>query len=350
MAEILGLGMTHWPGLCPAKTRPQSLRRALADPAMPEELRQPSGWPERLRKEWSTDEGSAAGEAHRDRVVAEIRKARQVLDDFKPDFVVVWGDDQYENFKEDLIPPFAVLAYDKFEAKPWAHFREPNYWHEPEDKVFHLAGHRAGGKGLASGLLAEGFDVAYAYKPLHSELGHAFINTIMYLDWDRKGFPHAILPFSVNCLGRLAISARGYMRSLGDPWTDDVLDPPSPTPARCFDLGAACARVLAASPWRVALIASASWSHAFLTPKHHYLYPDLEADRALFNAMVDGDYGTWRNRPLAAVEDSGQHEMLNWFCLAGAMAELGRKPATATLIDTYVMVSSKVVATFPPAA
>src|SRR5690349_7568211 len=282
--------MTHWPGLCPAKTRPQSLRRALADPAMPEELRQPSGWPERLRREWGADEGSAAGEAHRARVVDEIRKARQALDDFKPDFVVVWGDDQYENFKEDLVPPFAVLAYDQFEAKPWSHFREPNYWHEPGDTIFRLAGHRAGGKALASGLLGEGFDVAYAYKPLHSDLGHAFINTIMYLDWDRQGFPHAILPFSVNCLGRLTISAHAYMRSLADPWTDDVLDPPSPTPGRCFDLGAACARVLAASPWRVALIASASWSHAFLTRKHHYLYPDLEADRELFKAMVDGDY------------------------------------------------------------
>ena len=42
--------------------------------------------------------------------------------------------------------------------------------------------------------------------------------------------------------------------------------------------------------------------------------------------------------------------MLNWFCLAGAMAELNRKPATATLIDTYVMVSSKVIATFPRAS
>jgi hypothetical protein len=30
------------------------------------------------------------------------------------------------------------------------------------------------------------------------------------------------------------------------------------------------------------------------------------------------------------------------------MAELGRKPATAVLVDTYVMVSSKVIATFPP--
>jgi len=138
------------------------------------------------------------------------------------------------------------------------------------------------------------------------------------------------------------------MRPLTDDRPDSELDPPSPTPGRCFDLGAACARALTASPYRVALIASSSWSHAFLTRKHYYLYPDLEADCALFEALVRGDYDVWRNRPLAAVEDSGQYEMLNWFCLAGAMAELGRKPATATMIDTYIMVSSKVIATFPP--
>jgi hypothetical protein len=51
MADILGTGMTHWPGLCPAKTRPRSLKRARTDPAMPEHLRQPSRRPERLRQD-----------------------------------------------------------------------------------------------------------------------------------------------------------------------------------------------------------------------------------------------------------------------------------------------------------
>ncbi len=348
MAEILGLGMTHWPGLCPAKTRPASLKRALQDPGLPEHLRSPDGWPERLRQEWGSDEGSSVGEAHRARVVDEIRKARQALDEFKPDFVVIWGDDQYENFRDDVIPPFCILAYDEIEAKPWAHFREANYWGEPPDTTFKLAGHRPGAKFLASALLQSGFDVAYAYKPLHHDLSHAMINTVMYLDWDRKGFSHAVVPFSINCLGRLTVSWRGYMRSLEDTRTDDELDPPAPSPTRCFDLGAACARALRESPYRVALIASSSWSHAFLTRKHYNMWPDLEADRKLFDALVKGNYDYWRDMPLQSVEDAGEHEMLNWFCLAGAMAELGRTPATATLVDTYVMVSTKVVAIFPP--
>ena len=38
---------------------------------------------------------------------------REALDAFKPDIVLIWGDDQYENFKRDCIPAFCVGIYDK---------------------------------------------------------------------------------------------------------------------------------------------------------------------------------------------------------------------------------------------
>jgi hypothetical protein len=105
---------------------------------------------------------------------------------------------------------------------------------------------------------------------------------------------------------------------------------------------------LAESPWRVALVASASWSHAFLTRKNSFLYPDTDADRRLFDALEAGDYDAWRAVTLREIEDSGQHEMLNWFCLMGAMAELGRKPHSAAFFEANIMNSNKVVATFSP--
>src|ERR671922_312357 len=133
-----------------------------------------------------------------------FRKARRLLDDFAPDFVVIWGDDQYENFKEDIIPPFCVMAYESFEVKPWEDRRGPNFWDEPKDKTF-----------------------------------------------------------------------------------------------------------------------------------------TYEADRALYEALRAGDYRKWRDTPLSAIEESGQQEMLNWMCLAGAMAELGRKPTETELVQTYIFNSSK---------
>jgi acetyl-CoA C-acetyltransferase len=50
------------------------------------------------------------------------------------------------------------------------------------------------------------------------------------------------------------------------------------------------ARSVAASGKRVALVASSSWSHAFLHDKDWHLRPDTDADRELYDAMVRGDY------------------------------------------------------------
>src|SRR4030095_4249731 len=107
MGEILGLGMTHFPPLNGLDDNMAGiLRRVLADPGLPERPRPPARGPEPLRREWGTDEGKAAGAAHRATLVRQFRHARKVLDEFRPDVLVIWGDDQYENFKEGIIPPF----------------------------------------------------------------------------------------------------------------------------------------------------------------------------------------------------------------------------------------------------
>ena len=115
-----------------------------------------------------------------------------------------------------------------------------------------------------------------------------------------------------------------------------------------MQVGAATARVMRDSPWRTAMIASSSWSHAFLVDKHYQLYPDIEADRRLYEALRAGDYETWRRTPLADVEESGQQELLNWFCLAGAMEELGRKPDECDFIETWSFNSNKCFAVWRP--
>jgi hypothetical protein len=346
MGDILGLGLTHYPPLLGKDENMAGiLKRILRDPGLPDQYRRPESWPAAMREEYGDDAGLTAARAHREKLVAQLRKARRRLDDFAPDFVVIWGDDQYENFQEDVIPPYCVLAYDSIEVHPWT-MPGQNAWDEPEDRKFVYSGHRAGAKALASGLLDAGFDVAYAYKPLHHDLGHAFLNALLYLDYDRQGFSYPVVPFQVNCYGRRVISQHAGVPDLTKLPTEEQLDPPSPAPWRCFDLGAACARVLSRSPWRIALIASSSWSHAFLTAKHHFLYPDVDADRALYEALRAGDYATWRTTPLTAIEESGQQEMLNWMCLAGAMAELGRRPTETELVQTYIFNSSKCFAFF----
>ena len=350
MGSILGLGVTHYPPLSGRdEDMARILRRVLEDPGLPERYRRPEGWPAAMREEYGADAGMAAARRHRAQLLEGFRDARRRLDEFAPDLVLVWGDDQYENFKDDVIPAFCVLAYDAIEHQPFAEARwnhATNIWGEARDTTFRYEGHRAAAKSLASALLDQGFDVAYAYRPLHHRLGHAFMNTLLYLDYDRRGFPYPVVPFSINCYGSKVVSQRGSAASFADTPDEERLDPPSPAPWRCFDLGRAVARVMAASPWRVALIASSSWSHAFLTPKHQLLYPDVDADQALYEKLRAGDYQAWRSLPLDAIEASGQQEMLNWMCLAGAMAELDRKPDMTRFVQTYIFNSSKCFAAF----
>jgi hypothetical protein len=213
-----------------------------------------------------------------------------------------------------------------------------------------LHGHREAAKYLATGLIERGIDMAYAYKPLHDPMAHAFTNTFLYLDWDRKGFPYPVIPFAVNCYGRNLLHAKGGLAHLFQPPrpANEAEDPPSPAPWRCMQVGAAVAEVLAASPYRAALIASSSWSHAFLSPKNGYLWPDHEGDRLLFDAVSRADYGTWRKRSLAEMEYAGQHEMLNWMALIGAMEALDRRPVIQDYMETYILASDKCFLSFPP--
>ena len=351
MGQILGLGITHYPGLSIQGNLSRRIKICLADPALPERLRSMDNWPEPMRRQWGTDDGQGHSDAHRSDMIEGFRRARRELDKFQPDFCVVWGDDQYENYRDDCVPAFSVLAYDATEVQPWLHNqRGVNSWNEPKDKSFTIRGHQKGGKRLASALLNEGFDIAYAYKPLHSGLGHAFVNSVLYLDWDRTGFPYPVVPFTVNAYGRHLTTTEGVSPtpSKGRSLVEIDEDPPGPQPWRCFQVGAATARAFANTPWKVALIASSSWSHSFLTAKHSRMYPDIESDKRYFEALRVGDWETWRNTTLEQAEDRGHNELLNWFCLAGAMAELKRKPDEAEFLESWITNSDKVFAVFRP--
>jgi hypothetical protein len=100
---------------------------------------------------------------------------------------------------------------------------------------------------------------------------------------------------------------------------------------------------LKASPWRVAVIGSSSWSHAFLTNKHNLLWPDVETDKVRFEELRTGRQHLWKDLAMDQIEDSGQQELLNWVCLAGAMTELKAKPEFLEMTATYIFNSPKVM-------
>lgn len=356
MGEILGLGVTHYPPLSGTDDNLSAVfRGALADPLLPTELKDPANWPERARREWSDDEGRAAGRLHREQLREGFKRTRKALDEFQPDVVLIWGDDQYENFREDIVPPYAVLAYDDMVVHPWKHTHDssnmkgkPNVWGEGPDTERVVRGHRTFAKQLVESLLNAGFDTPYSYQQLHHpSFAHAFLNTVLYLDYDREGFDYPVVAFPINCYGRKVISYKGDITPLG---VERELDPPSPSPARIMDLGAAVARACIESPYRVALVGSSSWSHSFLVDSTSRLFPDSASDERMYDALVRGDYDTWRATTLEDAEKAGQQELLNWWALLGAMEEVGRTPTWSSFAASNIFVSNKVFAVYESGA
>jgi Catalytic LigB subunit of aromatic ring-opening dioxygenase len=352
VSESIAVGITHYPLLAVGdENMAELLRWTLRDPDIPTELKNPDNWPISMRREWGADEGRTAAAQHRSLLRADLKYCREALDEFEPDLLIVWGDDQYENFREEVVPPFCVLAYPDLEVQAFEHMNElvgPNAWGLPDESTMVVRGEPAEARFLANALIADGFDIAYSYqKRSGSRFPHAIGNTQLFLDYDNAGktFPYAIVPITVNCYGQHAIVRRGGLARFADIWKEE-LDPSGPSPKRCFELGAAVARICKASDKRVALIASSSWSHAFLNDKDWHLRPDTAADVRLYEALVRGDYETLKSTTSDEIIAAGQHEMLNWFCMLGAVAELRLTRQWSALRCTDVFNSNKCFAVY----
>jgi hypothetical protein len=356
MGEVLGAFVNHFPGFVHADSEmAMRLKQVISSDRVPDLLKDSRNWPEQMQREWGQDEGTTFAAEHRRQFLEGIRNIRQAIDDFKPDAVVIFGDDQYENFREDLIPPYCVYILPEFELRPFTgwmragHF-QPNVWGEPQDQLFSFDGHPQLARFLAKSAIDAEFDMSYAYKihyPDAEGLGHAFNYTMVYLDYDRKGWPYPIVPVAINAYGSAIIRNKGLVSHLFENAGAES-DPPAPSPKRCFELGRALARAIRDSDYRVALVGSSSWSHAFLTEKNHWVYPDVPTDRRRFKTLQAGDYLAWRDLTLGELEDAGEHELLNLMPVLGAMHELGQKASYCELLETYVMNSCKCNAIFPP--
>jgi hypothetical protein len=357
MGAVLGLGLTHYPLLAVQdKFMSSLLRVTLRDPDIPADEKDPASWPEPMRSEWSDDRGLAAAAEHRRLLREGLRRCAEALREFAPDALIVFGDDQYENFREEVVPPFCVLAYPDTTVAPFQPMGEmnlPNAWGLPEDSVFTLHGAPELAKAVAGGLIGADFDIAYSYRPReNTHFPHAIANTQLYLDYDNAGqrFRYPVVPVLVNCYGDRVIARKGGMARFAQIAAGEDLDPPGPSPARCFALGRALARTLRPRRERVAVIASSSWSHAFLNDAAWHLRPDSRADSRLYDALVRRDWETWLSVTTAQLTAAGQQEMLNWFCLAGAMAELGAPVAWSAFVGTDLFNSNKCFAVFEAAS
>ena len=70
MGEVLGIGLTHYPGLIsPDEDRNYPLTRTLLSNRIAPEHKDPSNWPEAMRNEYGDDQGVASSREHRERLL-----------------------------------------------------------------------------------------------------------------------------------------------------------------------------------------------------------------------------------------------------------------------------------------
>ncbi|MFB3054294.1 MAG: hypothetical protein ACE1ZY_03120 [Alphaproteobacteria bacterium] len=274
MAEIVGcMAMSHGPQLLTPPDKWSELPTRIKGPFHPKPGIEAELTPESMS-------------ANAQRCEAAIDALRNRLARWAPDTVVILGDDQNENILRDNMPPFTIFIEDEVDAT--VRFR---YFGEKEtDQMTRYRVNAPLANELVTGLMGQGFDPSWSRETrYHAGLGHAFGRVLKFLmpEADR-----AIIPVMVN-----------------------TYFPPAPSAKRCFDLGAALGRLIAASPnaRRVVVIGSGGLSHTKIDEKL-----DQEFIAAL--AAQDVDY-------LMGIPDdvltTGTSEIRNWIAVAGAAGSGG---------------------------
>ena len=230
MGEILGLGVTHYPPLIGTDENMAGILRAvLADPGLPEPYRDPASWPEPMRREYGDDGGTAAATAHRAELVRHFRHSRKLLDEFQPDVVVIIYNDHGLNFFLDKLPTFAIGAAPEYRSADEG-------WNIPTVLPF------TGDPGLSwhviTSVVAEDFDITICQEEM--VVDHAVCNPMGLLWPGGEPWPVRVVPVEIN-----------------------TIQFPLPSAARCYHLGEAIGRAIAAYPsdLRVLVMGTGGLSH-----------------------------------------------------------------------------------------
>jgi aromatic ring-opening dioxygenase catalytic subunit (LigB family) len=210
--------------------------------------------------------------------IAAMRLIGKDLEESKPDAVIVIASDHLETFFLSSVPTFAILSGEYSHA-------------EFSGRKYELKIHEALTEDLLDKLIKAGFDLSYSQDAV---LGHAFAAVYEWVIEQRK-IP--VVPIFVNA----------YL-------------PPLPTAPRCAALGKAIAKVIAARPENVAIVASGGMSHYPGTWK--YPKPAYDFDYWAIGQMEKGHLDSLINLSNEQLDEVGNTEMLSWIIMFGAIGNV----------------------------
>ena len=213
--------------------------------------------------------------AQLDATIAAMRRLGRVLDETKPDALIVVGLDHLEAFSLDVSPAFAVVV-------------GPEVSGSFGRKQYRVAVHQKLARAILDGCLKRDFDMAFCHKAF---MGHAFVVPFEFI-LEKRQIP--IVPLFVN-----------------------VYVPPLPQPHRVYQLGRAIAEIAAEFGGRVAILASGGMSHFPGTEK--YGYPDFNFDQYLLGVMERGEQSSLLQLTSEKLDEVGETELLTWYLVFGAI-------------------------------
>jgi protocatechuate 4,5-dioxygenase beta chain len=243
----------------------------------------------------------AVVEGYIQRIEAAFATLRQQLQAYRPDALIMIGDDQGDMFDEANNPTFSIYTGDE---PLWGRSARDAFGIPPQERtklVFRQ--HAALARHLLHGLIERGFDVATLgrFEPRGNPargVSHMVSNLVPEVD------PSLEIPL-------VCVFVNEYF-------------PPLPTAARCARLGEAIADVLRDRPERVAIYASGGLSH--YPGMYNAGWIDQPLDRWILERLERND--------VAALEHlftfdsdtlrSGTGEVRAWISVAAAM----KRPAT----------------------
>ena len=205
------------------------------------------------------------------------------------DALVVVADDHLNAFSFNAVPAMCVRIGRDVQRMSQDHAEafDKVLEHMPERYPLHEA---LAGAILEQGLEA-GFDLAMSWE---APIDHAFLSPVNVMHGTRAIRP--LVPIWINCFVA-----------------------PQPTARRCFAFGRHIARVVAASPWTVGMIATGGLSHFPELSLSRVGETDTVFDRKLIHWMETGDHEPLLALSADELHKSGEHEFLNWMVLLGAV-------------------------------
>jgi hypothetical protein len=199
---------------------------------------------------------------------------RERLAAARPDVLLIFGDDQREQFGFDNFPAFNIFVgaefsgykISKYYGVPLRGVERPERPKTAEHWTT-VKGHPELGRALMTGLVERGFDVAFSLEVRDPELGmgHAIMRPPYYLAPD---YDIPVVPFLINCCYG-----------------------PAPLGRRCYALGRAVREVIESIPGdlNVAVIGSGGLWHMLRDPRPII---DEEFDRRTLDGVRSGDART----------------------------------------------------------